>query len=70
MAIVLVVLPFGPVKAAVAFWIVYYVFRARQAVYRGPWWAGLLRGMLIFIVYATLIGFAVLGLLATAVMLR
>lgn len=70
MLIVLVVLPFGPVKAAVAFWIVYYVFRARQAVYRGPWWAGLLRGMLIFIVYATLIGFAVLGLLATAVMLR
>ncbi|MEO8508455.1 MAG: DUF3667 domain-containing protein, partial [Betaproteobacteria bacterium] len=70
MLIVLVVLPFGPVKAAVAFWIVYYVFRARQAVYRGPWWAGLLRGMVIFIVYATLIGFAVLGLLATAVMLR
>lgn len=70
MIMVLIVLPFGLVKVAVGAWIVYYVMRARQTVYRGRWWAGLLRALVIVVAYTALIGFAMLGLLAAAVMLR
>lgn len=68
--ILLLVLPFGPVKAAVAFWIVFYVMRARQRVYRGRWWGGLLRSLIIAICYLVLVGVAITGLLAAAVMIR
>ena len=63
-------LPYGPVKAAVAFWIVYYVMRARQRVYRGRWWGGLLRSLAIALCYLVLVAVAITGLLAAAVMLR
>lgn len=66
----LLVLPYGPVKAAIAVWIFYYVMRARQLVYRGRWWAGLVRSFVIVIVYTVLVAFAILGLLVAAVMLR
>jgi hypothetical protein len=66
----LLVLPYGPVKAALAVWIIYYVMRARQVVYRGRWWAGLARSFVIAIVYTVLVAFAILGLLVAAVMLR
>jgi hypothetical protein len=70
MMMLLVVLPFGPVKAAVAFWIVFYVLRARQRVYRGRWWAGLLRSLAIATCYLVLVAIAMFGLLVAAVMLR
>ncbi len=68
--LVLLVLPYGPVKAAVAFWIVFYVTRARQRVYRGRWWGGMLRSLAIAICYFVLVTVAITGLLAAAVMLR
>ena len=51
-------------------WIVFYVLRARHVVYGGRWWAGLLRTTIVATCYAVLISFAMLGLLAAAVMLR
>ncbi|MFO1399062.1 MAG: DUF3667 domain-containing protein [Burkholderiales bacterium] len=68
--VLLLVLPYAPVKAAVAFWIVFYVMRARQRVYRGRWWGGLLRSLVIALCYLVLVAVAITGLLAAAVMLR
>ncbi|MFO1414937.1 MAG: DUF3667 domain-containing protein [Burkholderiales bacterium] len=66
----LLVTPNGPLKGFVVLWVVVYVMLARQRVYRGRWWAGVLRSFAIAVVYLMLVGFAVLGLLAAAVMLR
>jgi hypothetical protein len=44
--------------------------RARQVVYRGRWWGGLLRAIAIAIVYIMLMVVAIAGLLTMAVMLR
>jgi len=68
--IAFLLLPWPPVRLALALWIFYYVMRARQRVYRGRWWAGLLRSLAIAIVYLVLVSFAILGLLIVAVMLR
>ena len=62
--------PFGPVRFAIGAWAVYYFIRARQAVYRGRWWANLLRTLVIAVAYLTLLGFAMAGLVAVAVLLR
>ncbi|MFO1305950.1 MAG: DUF3667 domain-containing protein [Burkholderiales bacterium] len=68
--LVLVLVPFGPARFALALWIVFYVMRARQAVYRGRWWAGVARAFLIAMVYTVLMGLATAALLVAAVMLR
>jgi hypothetical protein len=68
--IAFVLLPWPPVRLALALWIFYYVMRARQRVYRGRWWAGLMRSFAIAIVYLVLVSFAIVGLLIVAVMLR
>ena len=62
--------PFEPVRVAIAAWAVWYFVRARQAVYRGRWWANLARTAVIAVAYLTLLGFAVAGLVAVAVLLR
>ncbi|MBK9117323.1 MAG: DUF3667 domain-containing protein [Betaproteobacteria bacterium] len=66
----LVLAPFELVRVALFAWIVYYLIRARQVVYRGRWWANLLRTFVIAIAYLTLLGFAIAGLVAVAVLLR
>jgi len=66
----MLLLPPGLPRVLLACWIVYYVMRAWQAVYRGRWWGGLLRSLVIGLVYLVLISFAIVGLLAVAVMLR
>ena len=63
-------LPWPPVRLALVGWIFWYVMLARQRVYRGRWWAGLLRSFAIAIVYLVLVSFAIIGLLIVAVMLR
>ena len=68
--IAFLLMPWPPVRLALAFWIFYYVMQARRRVYRGRWWAGLLRSFAIAIVYLVLVSFAILGLLIVAVMLR
>jgi hypothetical protein len=60
----------GPVKAALAVWVVYYVIRARGAVYKGRWWAGLLRSFAVAVIYFILVSVAILGLLAVAALVR
>jgi len=70
MILALLLAPFGAARAAIAAWIVFYAVRARQVVYRGRWWAGLLRAFFIAICYLVLLSLAMLGLLAVAVMLR
>ncbi|MFO1312038.1 MAG: DUF3667 domain-containing protein [Burkholderiales bacterium] len=68
--LLLVVLPWGPARAALFCWVVFYAMRARQAVYRGRWWGGLARAFLIATIYMVLMGLAIAALLVAAVMLR
>ena len=44
--------------------------RARQIVYRGRWWGGVLRAVVIALAYLVLMAVAMAGLLTMAVMLR
>ena len=62
--------PAGLLGSALTLWTVYYLLRAQQVVYRGRWWAGVLRAGFVAIVYSVLLALAVVGLLAMAVMLR
>ncbi len=70
MIIALLLAPFGLVRMALVLWILFYAMRARQVVYGGRWWGGLLRALAIAVVYSVLASFAILGLLAMAIMLR
>lgn len=70
MILAFLLVSFGAARAAIAAWIVFYAVRARQVVYRGRWWGGLLRAFVIAIFYFVLLALAMLGLLAVAVMLR
>ncbi len=66
-----VVMPnWGPVKAALAVWVVHYIFRARGAVYKGRWFAGLIRSFVVAVIYFILVMFAIIGLLAVAALVR
>ncbi len=68
-----VVMPnWGPVKAALAAWAVYYFIRARGAVYKGRWWGGvgLVRSFVVAVIYFILVSVAILGLLAVAALVR
>ena len=68
--LVIILLPSGPVQYPILAWIVFYAMRARQVVYRGRWWGGVLRAFAIATVYVVLMALAIAGLLAMAVMLR
>ena len=62
--------PFELVRVAIAAWAVWYFVRARQVVYSGRWWANLARTVVVATAYLTLLGFAVAGLVAVAILLR
>ena len=68
--LLILVIPVAPVRFAIMLWIVFYVMRARQVVYRGRWWAGVLRAFVIAIAYLVLMSLAMVGLLAVAIMLH
>ena len=68
--ILMVVVPLTWFRVLLGLWIVIYVLRARQRVYRGRWWAGMLRALLVAMIYTVLISFAMLGLVIAAVLLR
>jgi len=70
MIIALLLVPFGPARLALVLWIVFYAMRARQVVYRGRWWGGLVRALWVATAYSVLAAIAIFGLLAVAVMLR
>lgn len=68
--VLLLLVPYTPARVAIGAWIVYYVLRARNVVYGGRRWAGVLRAIVIAIAYtvAAWIAFAVLML--TSAVLR
>jgi len=70
MIIAVLLMPLGIAKLAIALWIVFYAMRARQLVYRGRWWGGLARALLIATVYSVILAFAIMGLLVLAIMMH
>jgi hypothetical protein len=50
--------------------VLFYAMRARQVVYRGRWWGGLARAMVVAMLYLFLMTVAMAGLLVAAIMLR
>jgi len=70
MIIAVLLMPLGIAKLAIALWIVFYAMRARQLVYRGRWWGGLARAILIATVYSVILAFAIMGLLVLAIMMH
>jgi hypothetical protein len=70
MILLFLLAPFWPVRMAIVAWVLFYAMRARQAVYRGRWWAGLLRAVFVATFYLVLMAAAMLGLLVAAILLR
>jgi hypothetical protein len=70
MILLLLLIPFGLARWALVLWVIFYAMRARQIVYRGRWWGGLLRALFVATFYLTLMGAATMGLLVAAIMLR
>ena len=62
--------PFGLVQAAMVLWVFFYAMRARQVVYRGRWWGGVARALIVAPIYLVLMAAAMMGLLVAAIMLR
>ena len=57
-------------RTASLLWVVYYVLRARNVVYGGRLWAGVLRALLVATVYACIAVLALAGLVLAAAILR
>ena len=70
MILLFLLVPLTAARWALVLWVFFYAMRARQVVYRGRWWGGLARAVVVGTVYLMLMGFAILGLLIAAVMLR
>ena len=68
--ILMVIIPVTWIRVLLGLWIVIYVLRARQRVYRGRWWAGMLRALVVASIYTVLIMLTMLGLLVASVLLR
>ena len=62
--------PDGPLRAVIAMWVVYYVMKARAVVYKGRWWAGMLRALAVATIYFVVVAVAMVGLLAVAALIR
>ncbi len=62
--------PDGPLRAALALWVVYYVMKARTVVYKGRWWGGVLRALVVASIYFVVVALAIVGLLAVAALIR
>jgi hypothetical protein len=70
MILLLLLVPFGPVRWALVLWVLFYAMRARQVVYQGRWWGGLARALVVATFYSVLMAAAMMGLLVAAIMLR
>ena len=69
MILLFLLVPFSPVRLALVGWVFFYAMRARQTVYGGRWWGGVLRALVVAVFYAVLMSAAIMGLLAAAIML-
>ena len=65
-----VLVPWTPVRLALAIWTVVYGLRAMKAVYGGRWIGVFARAAVLGVCYFVLAGIIVVGLLVTAVLLR
>jgi hypothetical protein len=68
-AILVVLIPFGPLRAVLSLWMVIYAFASMRAVYGGSWGGALLRGVFVLAAYAVFFGLAIAALLLAAVTL-
>jgi hypothetical protein len=69
MIVLFLLIPIGLVRWALVAWVLFYAMRARQLVYGGRWWGGVVRAIAVASVYFVLMAFAIMGLLAAAIML-
>jgi hypothetical protein len=69
MIVLLLLVPFAPVRGALVLWVLFYAMRARQVVYQGRWWGGLARALVVATFYSVLMAAAIVGLLVAAIML-
>jgi len=65
----MVLVPLGPVRAALALWVAAYALVSMKAVYGGVWLGIVLRAVFIFAVYFVFFGLAIAALLLAAVAL-
>ncbi len=70
MVMMFMIAPEGPLRAALALWVVYYVMKARAVVYRGRWWGGVLRALVVATIYMVVVAVTMVGLLAVAALIR
>lgn len=66
----MVVVPWAPLRAALALWCVAYALWSLRSVYGGSWIALLARSWVVAIAYLVLFAFAMVGLLLAAVLVR
>ena len=70
MILLLLLIPFTAARWALVAWILFYAMRARQVVYQGRWWGGVVRALFIATCYLVLMAMAIVGLLVAAIMFR
>jgi len=69
MILLFLLVPIPLARWALVGWVFFYAMRARQTVYGGRWWGGVLRALVVAVFYAVLMSAAIMGLLAAAIML-
>lgn len=65
----MLLIPSGPLKAAIVAWVCAYLPWSMHAVYGGSWIGAVARASLLFVTYAMLVGLATVGLLVAAILL-
>ncbi|MEP7329187.1 MAG: DUF3667 domain-containing protein [Betaproteobacteria bacterium] len=66
----IIAVPWPPMRAALALWVAIYLFRARTRVYGGSWWAGIVRAAVIAAIYFVLVSLAMVALIAVSALMR
>jgi hypothetical protein len=69
-AIVAILAPWNWLRLLVVAWVVYYILRAKREIYRGSPLGGVVRALLVAVVYSILFLLATIALIFPAVLLR
>ena len=67
---IVVLVDWGPLRAALLLWTIVYTFASLRVVYGGRWSGIVARAMLVAVAYSIFFGLAIAGLLLAAVILR
>ena len=62
--------PISAVRFGLALWTVYYVARAKKAVYGGRWYGRMMRSLIVGFAYLIVVSLAIVGLVLVSVLLR